>query len=368
MTTTQSMIGAEVGYQDVRDYLRSRGWVSGPSKRDYAAIYRSPEGQNIEVVVPLDRDLGDYGIAMARVAERVAQYEQRDSEAVLRDLTQPRVDTLRFALEGNKTSTGSVSLTDGEAMIRGARKALLASACSVERPRKHHPRMSLMDADKFLDGCSLGQTEHGSFVLTVGAPLEIGHEPTKTPFGRQTTEYLLRAVDLLAGAIRRGELEPVFNPRADQPIVSSNLCDALVDMLPSNETADLRLRSSWSPLLPTPHVRPEVLVDRTMFEPLVKIRGQLRPQASSKTAAFLGYVVELAGEESAAGQMEGDVTLSLHTPDDPEAVKARVILGPDEYRTAWDAHYNRRAIHVRGILRRGGRVNQLDEPSEFKTV
>jgi hypothetical protein len=228
--------------------------------------------------------------------------------------------------------------------------------------------MSLTEADSFVHSCSLGQTEHGSFVLTVEAPLDLGHEPTKTPFGRKATAYLVEAVALIANSIRRGEYESVFEPRDDQPLVSSNLCDALVDILPPDESSDLRLRSSWSPLVPPPDVRPVVLVDRTMFAPLEKLASDLRPKGAPKTAAFLGFVVEAAGTTGASGDVEGEVTLLLHVPDEAEFVKARVVLGADDYRRAVQAHLDTQAVRVRGRLRRGGRVNHLEEATEFQVI
>ena len=49
---------------------------------------------------------------------------------------------------------------------------LLSEAHSVLVPQPYHPRMSRSEAEDFLSRCRLGQTDRGSFVLTVACPLD----------------------------------------------------------------------------------------------------------------------------------------------------------------------------------------------------
>lgn len=126
-----------------------------------------------EVQIPLDTSLADYGDAIVLAVRRISDHEARPVEHVLRDLMQPRSDTLRYALSGAAIETGTVGLTAGLSLVQGAVKSLLVSACSVQRPRRFHPRMTLAEAEGFVRSCRLGQTEIGSYVLTVVAPLDI---------------------------------------------------------------------------------------------------------------------------------------------------------------------------------------------------
>jgi hypothetical protein len=84
------MLGPELGnrvdYVDVLAYLESRGWCRIPSRRSYAAIYRSGREPLVEAQVPLDRNLADYGEAITVVAQRLAAFERRSAEAVMDDL------------------------------------------------------------------------------------------------------------------------------------------------------------------------------------------------------------------------------------------------------------------------------------------
>ncbi|WP_257452714.1 hypothetical protein [Archangium lipolyticum] len=363
-------LGNRVDYQNVRAYLEARGWNRIPSRRLQAAIYRIGQAPVAEVQVPLDRDLIDYGEAMVEVARRVAEYEQRSMESLLRDLLRPRWDLIRFALEGEETRDGGIRLGNGLDLVNGVRKALLASACSIKRPgTTFHPRMTLAEADAFLQECRLGQTELGSFVLTVEAPLDVTPQRSarEESFGRRASLLLLRSVAHVAAAVRAGAPERVLEPASGEPVVSANLCEALVEMMPRDESADLRLRSSWSPLLPVePEVPSEVHVDRNMYEAIEKMAHQLRPSRGAQPNQFVGRVVELMGEPGEYGEVEGAVVLQAQVED--ELLKVRVTLGATDYRQATAAHLEQRYVTVKGVLRRGPRVHQLEQASDFRLV
>lgn len=369
MNDRLSTLAASVAYQDLRAYLDARRWTNFPSRLSYAAIYRSPGAGEVEVQIPLDPDLADYADAILLAARRIAGFESRPLEQVLRDLLQPRSDTIRYALAGAATQTGTIALTAGVSLVSGAVKSLLASACSVQRPRRFHPRMTLADAETYVRACRLGQTEIGSYVLTVDAPLDIQAQldAAEVPFGRRATAYLFEATAYLARSIRQGEAARVLDETPDGPLVSANLCESLVEMMPPDESADLRLAGSWSPLIPAPASVPvAVHFDRTMFEAVERLAQQLRPTRGTEPAHFVGKVVELSGAPNPAGQLEGDVVLQVQADD--QLLKVRVTLGPDDYGKAGAAHLRQQYVSVHGQLHRGSRTHVLKNPTGFDVL
>jgi hypothetical protein len=138
-----------VRWADVRAYLEAHGWSSVKTKRDYVAVFRHADPP-AEVLVPLDRQLPDYGRAMLQAASEIGRTEARSGDAVIRDLIQPSKDIVRFALVGGSTDTGSVALVDGFSLLGGARKALLASASTARIRRRFHPRLSFAEAENYL--------------------------------------------------------------------------------------------------------------------------------------------------------------------------------------------------------------------------
>lgn len=369
MSDRLSELAAAVAYQDLRAYLEARGWNNFPSRLSYAAIYRSPGAGDVEVQIPLDTDLADYADAIVLAARRIAGFEGRPIEQLLRDLLQPRSDTVRYALGGAATRSGTIGLTAGLSLVSGAVKSLLASACSVQRPRRFHPRMTLADAESYVRACRLGQTEIGSYVLTVDAPLDIHAQldAAEVPFGRRATAHLFESTAHLARAIRQGETARLVDEAPDAPLVSANLCESLVEMMPPDESADLRLTGSWSPLIPAPASVPvTVHFDRTMFEAVERLAQQLRPAHGTEPAQFVGMVVELSGAPNPGGELEGDVVLQVQADD--QLLKVRVTLGPKDYKMAGAAHLGQHYVSVHGQLHRGRRTHVLEHPTDFQVL
>lgn len=216
--------------------------------------------------------------------------------------------------------------------------------------------------------CRLGQTEVGSYVLTIDAPLNVPAQlgATEVPFGRRATTYLFVSADHLARTVRRGETSRLLDD-PDAPLVSANLCEALVEMMPPDESADLQLTGAWSPLLPAPATAPtQVRFDRTMFKPIERLARQLRPSPDAASAKLVGKVVELSGAPSPAGQLEGDVVLQVQADD--QLLKARVTLGVEDYARAGAAHLSQQYVSVHAQLHRGRRSHALKLATDFTVL
>lgn len=351
------------GFQDVQRYLAARGWRSSLSKRPNLAIWRSSDEAE-EVLVPLSRAFADYASTMRTVATRVAAHEQRSTEAVLRDLVQLQSDTLRIGLVGEGSRGGTAPLSAGVELLEAVRAGLLASACFVKRPQRSYPRMSFGEALEFVQACRLGQTEVGSFVLSVATPLVVASaDPRLTPhFGRLATEAFMRSSRLLAQAVRAGEEARLVDP-ASAVLVSANFARALVDMAPRDESADLRLSATWSPLVVSDVDASSLLIERELFEGLERVADQLRPQTPVHPTRVIAVVSELRGVANEQGALEGEVVLTSLLKGGPR--RLRVSLSAADYRLAGQAHLAQQVVSVCGRVVRHGRTVELVEPERL---
>ena len=121
MTLENEALAQSVDYTDALQYLVHRGWQRVRSRTDEIAILRKDQA---EVVLPLDRALGDYGEAIARAAARIAALEGGTAHSVLEDLHRPRTDTVR----AGRTDAGT---EDGNARLRCRRHALRAAEVAL---------------------------------------------------------------------------------------------------------------------------------------------------------------------------------------------------------------------------------------------
>jgi hypothetical protein len=359
----------------VKEYARATGWVREQRiNNGRIAVFAHPQSDLDQIIVPLNRTSPDYSQAMGDVVAILAEKEQRSVQEVLNDLLLPPADVLRFNESGPAAASGDVPLDHGISLLVGARKQLLAAACSERRPQRYHPRLSLAEAEQLLQQCRLGQTERGSFTVTVACPL---HAVTGTenlfepmPFTRRVTAFLMRSLHRLSLALDVDELDSLLNPTQEEPVISANLCDGLLDMTPEGEGSVLTVTASWARTLPPPAALPlpeMVRFRRENFGRIEALAAQLRPAPPPRRQTFVAFVDTLDGRPNEEGQREGPVILRLFEPEN-DSVRARAELNAADHHTAWQAYDRDQAVILQGVLRRMGRTYRIDEVTGFQML
>ncbi|QDG49511.1 hypothetical protein FIV42_01790 [Persicimonas caeni] len=357
---------------DVRQYLLANDWRRVPDLPDEVAVFRR-DGDGQEVVVPMTPEFPEHQYRrMAEAISDIAGYEERAAEQVLNDLLTGPADVVRFRVDDPSVADGTILIEDGLNLFGGARKALLASACSVVDPQAYYARLSRAEASTFIKACRIA-SEPGSFIARVicpldAVPVELGDEQlaltdengerlAPEPFTRKVTGSLMKALDALVTRTNRDEIESLFESPAEQRL-SANLCDALLEMQPAGRTSSLTVASHWAARR-RPVDAPASCVELRSehFDVVEQLANRLRPQREAEESSFIGTVIELSGSPGSDGRPQGQVTLRLQDGDD--LLTARVNLKAEDYATAGQAHFANRHIKIWGTLHRRARIHQI---------
>ncbi len=366
---------------DVQSYLLSRGWVADrQGSPRLGTLFRHPSIPDAEALLPLDRDLGDYILRMADIVLVVSAVENRSVWEVLNDLSGPPSDVLRLRVAASESSLGNLPLEEGIKLFRGGRDILWAAAHGTLRPQALHPQHDLRPVEEFLGECRLGQTERGSFVATILAPVppqvqrllnlqhEEGEEETE-PFARRVTIRLMSSLDFIRQSILAGEEERILDGVSRG--VSANLCDALVMMKPPGDQSQLDIQMDWARTRPIPGaaVAKRVSFGKESFQAIEEVGRQLRKRAKAQPERLTGKIVELrTAFRSLLDDVAGRVVLKTELKGNMAWVK--VALGQDDYRRACDAHRDGRRVAVTGIIDYEARAKhfELSDPQASEVL
>jgi ketosteroid isomerase-like protein len=355
----------------VRRYAESRQWIRLEGARWRVWLMQHPHDRLRQLQIPMDEDDVGYVDAMLDVVRRLAAVEQRSPRAVLADLQWPDADVLRVRVANDAAEGGQISLAADVMLRDGARRALLASACSVVHPASFHPRLSRSEADTLLAACRSGQTELGSYVVKIICPLyAVDEEPV--PFTRRVTRHLMRVTSELVTSIERTSIDAYLDSQAESPTLSSNLCDALLRMQPRGEedlkgdAGHLELSTTWAAdsQVPPPtdaEVPSRVVIKAAYMREIERAAQRLRSTGTDVREEWLvGTVETLDGTPGADGRRSGEVYFSLRMREG-DLVRARAFLDPDKYEVAMKAHMRGRAdVLLLGELHRGARLWRID--------
>jgi hypothetical protein len=149
-------------------YVRAEGWSRVRKFGDHSDVYARADAP--EVILPATEALGDYPQAVAALISALAKHEERDELQVYRDLTVADRDVIRVRAP-DADDDGSVEIDVGVEIVHHARDLLLSAACSAYDPRPSYRAGSIKEATEYMSRVRLGQTEQGSFVVALLAPV-----------------------------------------------------------------------------------------------------------------------------------------------------------------------------------------------------
>lgn len=358
--------------QQVRGYALAKGWQRVAGVNGEIALFNHPNAEFDQLIVPMDDTLDDYAKRLRDVIHNIATFESRPVVEVLNDLITPESDILRYRVASPSTGRGTIPLIEGIRLLDGARRSLLSAACSVINPVAHHPRMSRTEAQQLLNACHLGQTERGSYSVSVSCPLRAVEGdapllPGGEPFTRRAVTILMRSASRMVTAIEADLVPEVFEPAVNQPVLSANLCDAILQMQPSDEGSHLDIKVSWATTLkPVEAIPIQVRIKFEYFPIIEDISKKLRPAQAPAASLFVGYIDSLAGEPGDDGRMRGEAIISVMFEEQMQPV--RVDLGGDNWQMAHTALGTHGIVRFNGVLHRGTRVHRITEINEFARV
>jgi hypothetical protein len=345
-------------------YARAEGWQKSESFGAHSDVYGATGKP--EIILPRTDRLGDYATVISKLLAIFAKATDQDELATYRDLHVADRDVVRVRSLADDDD-GSVLIDTGVKLVTEAREMLLAAACAAHTPQPLFRAGANKEAADYMRRVRLGQTEHGSFVVTLLAPvpplLQPPLDPTwpgldEEPYERQVTRRLVEALDASRNAAElatSGEGAAAFE-RAVVAGVSANLCEAIASLI--EQSSGIEIGVTWAKTRPTPEIRRKVRFSPKDAEILKEAGRTFRARHPRPDVSLFGTVHQLKRDQD---EVEGLVTLRAVLDDKLQSVRA--ILDQANYSVAVQAHDKQIPVIVRGDLERVGQRWQLTNAS-----
>ena len=355
-------------------YLRAKGWQQASDRAGKGSLWVLPGGSGAEfdVTLPARRELGDYVLRMAEVLETLADAEQRSQLDVLRDVQTTTADLIRVRAPSGNAENGTLPFNEAVTFVERSRDMMLAAACAAISKRPVYAKRKSQQAMDYLHQIRMGQTERGSFVLTILSPVTPELRPAQDtllpaepelPYERQVTRTLIESLAALDEAAREAAVHGDMTPfqTAVSRGVSANLCDAVVGLSAVSPSEGLDIQVSWSRTRPVGvHAVGRVVLSSDTMPLIEEAARRFRETTTSDDVEVVGVVTALARGETAT---DGEVTITGNVEGQIRRVK--VTLGEDDYVNAVQAHRNRQVVTCTGDLAKEGRGYWLLKPRHF---
>jgi hypothetical protein len=358
----------------LRAFAVAEGWRATEKFGTTSEVYLKESGElSTEIILPVVQEIADYATVVARLVHIFARELGRDELAIFKDLTQADRDVIRIrATEAN--DDGSIPLDSGVDLVSNARNLLSSAACAATEPRKTYHLGKMQKANKYMDRIKLGQTEIGSFVVTLLAPVPLALDGTvgqmsllpelaEEPYERQVTRVLANALDATKRALaeaNRGLGRRGFDSAVSLG-VSANLCEAIAAICNNGDGAEISL--SWAKTRPTPLQSKSTWFSNDESEVLKEVAREFRLKEPRPDSILLGYIPNLQrAEEQTSG------TVKLVTMVDGQSTSVSADLQKEDYERAVEAHGRQLGVSVTGDLVREGQRWKLTHARDVSIV
>jgi hypothetical protein len=349
-------------------YLEKKGWRHESDIGQKASVWTIAEDSKdeAEVLLPLNTSFRDYPFRVSEILQTLEAIEQRPQSDIYKNLIESLSDIIRIRLTHDDFGDGTVPLNNGYNLFRHAREMMLSAACSTVESKKHYEKKKPVGANNYLKQARFGQTQKGSFILTIISPIEAkdGCNVTETPFERRVVEKLfnsLKFVKTAAENIDPSKIDLQLPENYLESGISSNLCEALLGIYKSGREQGIDLSLSWSSSIP----EPENILTRVVFPPEImpavsRIAKRLKADISDGYEV-VGEVVKLERQKQ---DSTGQVTIMENTKEKGKR-KIKVELPDEDYQIASQANTERLSVICRGDLVKEGQVYSIANLSSF---
>lgn len=352
----------------LRAYASGEGWTPVEQYGEHSHVYAF--GESDEIILPGTTALADYSSVIADVIRSLARVENRDELQIYRDLASADRDVVRVRLP-DADDDGSVGVEVGVQLVNSSRDLLLSAACAAWNPQRSYRAGRVGIADSYMTKVRMGQTEQGSFVVTLLAPVPPQIESAQgnlwgnvldEPFERKVTRRLSGGLDAAADAIEQ------YNLRSDVDVfdnavrhgASANLFDAA--SLLSDRESGFDVSITWARTRPAPERRWHRSFTRAEGEVMREVSRVFRERRPRPNETVRGFVTKLAQE----GQNPGQITIKGFVDDQWVAIKVNLSFA--DYHKAIVAHKEVRQVDITGTLERVGQRWWLSDAHDLELV
>ena len=353
----------------LRSFLRSRGYVyREPWGRYLQRFSKKKGGREDNVLVPTQRDISDFERRLIEAFDSLSRQLEISSEIILREVINSAYEVVRIRVneDGHESTipydTSIDLLRGGFALIDSAAvSAISHETLSIIRGRR--PDI----VRRYLDDVRVGQTEVGSFVLTLLMPTGIDANdldlPTKVSdsFGARVSETFSSTLQAAEEAVRGNGLQS--NRALIQSGITANFSGAVARIVEAAGDVSISLAGAGTSQVATKRVVSKFLA--TDSETLRNIEDRLTPRGGAEPFTITGTITEF---REPRGKSSGSIVVTCDVHGETRQVRTKFDRANRQIIIQALERKSEVYVEVDGDLVSKSGHFQLDNPSGFRTV
>jgi hypothetical protein len=362
----------------ITGYLKDHGWLKDREYGENAAIYhiKIDESEH-EVLVPFNPQIRDFTSLMSMLIKDVSEIEQRSENDIRSDLSTAAFDVIRIrSLDADEI--GSMPMESAIELHNRAKDIMIAvaNAAAATTPKASYNGRRLEQVNAYaLQGMRLGQSQRGSFVLSILSkwdfvPPSEDSQGWLLPqedvhFGRKVTQTFSKALLATRKALTRsadGDIEKAFSDAIPDG-VSSNFCKALSDI--ARDCEGINIGVNWS--FAKPELKTGAVLKLTSQDAQTLSEASRALQEKEPLISFgeiEGFINTITTTE--INNFDGSVTLQV--PYENKLRSVKIKFSDTDRNKIFDAGKHRKKIRMEGEIKSTGSKLELINPKNIEIL
>jgi len=351
---------SSVSPASLKDYLTTKGWAERLSISQDIKLWKRSKA---EIIVLERSDFEDYPLRISEALNCLEKLESRSQLQIIRDIYTSSYDVIRIRNKSQHVHDGSIPYDQGLEFNAGAKELIQSVACSVADPKPHYLTRKPQRSQEFMKKLRLGQTEQGSYILTILNPV-LALQPGEQcellsipPYERKVTTMLSVALTKAnAAAISyrdTGDYSEFFD--GIKHGISANFLDSISRISATSPNQDIDFKISWSRNRPAPNnIDTEISISTNTVQVFTNASSILKEREAEKEYNMRGVVIRLQKEKYSKTGKATVLDISSGAPR-----KITIELTEQQYQLAIDAHKKYKVIQCIGEISKRGRTYTL---------
>ena len=353
-------------------YLKSK---QATFKGDFGTVASIWELNGKQLLVPNSSSYIDYASAVSKILNILENIETRDQLAIYKDIHNSTFDIIRVRNTHENSQDGTLGLSESVTLLTHTKEMLYSVACSVATGKPFYSRRKPQVADDFMKRLRCGQTEYGSFVVTILSPVTPELSPTQLPlpsievepeesYERKVIPGVQTALESLNEAGRKAAEQETIDPfiLGVKHGISANLCDAVVGLQETAGNGFIEISISYALNRRQRQVCPSITISRDYIPYFRAASKQIKDIAPKTDQVIRGPII--AAKRRNPDDPYGQVTIQ----DINLGHKVIVTLEDDDYTHAVTAHRDRGLIELSGTMQCKGHMYYLTNFENIKFI
>lgn len=326
----------------------------------------------------IDKNAPDYYEAIERSLVKLSSIYNCEVRDIIERIKTFDKDVFSLRFVDSCANNGYIPLSSATKFIDAVQQILLSSTCMVRNPALHFTK-PLREAKEIVNHAQFRHTNIGSFILNIACPLKNDEDDqytlegcSATPLARKVTERIALSVDKIVNSIKEDSYTKFIAElqSAEQPLISSNFCDAIYDLYNDEKDNNVEFLFHWSPKYERSVYIDKILIKNEYFSYIKDISIKLKKEEGAVHGTFIGTVETLNGNLNDENNRSGEVQLNLLSTElHGKIIRAKTFLDVDNYNKAYIAHgTSRKYVKVTGTLLPGRTPRRLVDVESFEIM